>query len=258
MRITSGVIPSAQKCVIYGVEGVGKSTLAAEFAEPLFIDTEGSTKHMDVKRLPTPDNWTMLLEQVRYVYLNPTACRTLVIDTADWAERLCISHICAVHQVDSIEKILNGYGKGYVVLAEEFGNLLNLLTDVVGKDVNVVMTAHAQIKKFEQPDEALAYDRWILKLGKQTSPLVREWADMVLFANYKTIAVKSEATKTPKGAGGKRTLFTSHKPAFDAKNRHGLPDELPFEDGRGNPIMPAELLAAVPPMASSAAAPQRT
>lgn len=247
MQITRGRIEGAQKVLLYGVEGIGKSTLAAQFADPLFIDTEGSTKHMDVKRLDAPQSWTMLLEEVRFVILNPTSCRTLVIDTVDWAESLCISHVCAVHQWHGIEE--PGYGKGYVYLAEEFGNLLNLLTDVVERGVNVVTTAHSTIKKFEQPDEAAAYDRWGLKLEKKTGPMLREWADMVLFANYKTFAVKSEATKTAKAAGGKRTLFSTHMPAWDAKNRHDLPAEMPFEDGKGNPIMPPELLAVVPAIA---------
>lgn len=44
MNITKGKIKSAQKVVIYGPEGIGKSTFASQFPNPLFIDTEGSTK----------------------------------------------------------------------------------------------------------------------------------------------------------------------------------------------------------------------
>ena len=61
LNITKGVVKKAQKCVIYGPEGIGKSTFAAQFPEPLFIDTEGSTNHMDVMRLPKPSSWTMLM-----------------------------------------------------------------------------------------------------------------------------------------------------------------------------------------------------
>ena len=43
MNITRGKITKAVKCVIYGPEGIGKSTFAAQFPNPLFIDTEGST-----------------------------------------------------------------------------------------------------------------------------------------------------------------------------------------------------------------------
>lgn len=242
MQITSGRIPGAQKALIYGPEGIGKSTLAALFPDPLFIDVEGSTKHMDVNRLPFPSSWTMLMEQLAFVATHPDCCKTLVIDTADWAEGLCISHICAKAQVGGIEDF--GYGKGYTYLAEEFGNLLNRLTEVVDRGIHVVLTAHSQIRKFEQPDESAAYDRWELKLQKKTAPLVREWCDMVLFVNYKTFVVKSEATKTAKGAGGReRVAYTTHTATWDAKNRHDLPDDFPVGDGTALPPVLAAAIA---------------
>lgn len=44
--------------------------------------------------------------------------------------------------------------------------------------------AECMMRKFEQPDEMGAYDRWELKLQKKTAALVKEWADLLLFANY--------------------------------------------------------------------------
>lgn len=228
MEITRGKIPCAKKVVIYGPEGIGKSTFASKFPEPVFIDTEGSTKDMDVARLPAPSSWNMLLEEVRYVLDNPQVCKTLVIDTADWAEQLCSTSVCDKYQKSGIEDF--GYGKGYVFLQEEFGKLLNLLTDVVEqKMINVVLTAHAKMRKFEQPDEMGAYDRWEMKLSKNVSPMVKEWADMVLFANYKTHVVKVDGKN--KAQGGQRVLYTTHHSCWDAKNRYSLPDEIPFEYG---------------------------
>ena len=188
MEIIRGKIHSAQKVVIYGPEGIGKSTFAAHFPNPLFIDTEGSTKSMDVARLKKPSSFSMLIEEIKYVKSTPGICKTLVIDTIDWAEQLCIEDVCASHNKKGIEDF--GYGNGYVYVKEAVGKLLNLLEEVIEQDINVVLTAHAQMRKFEQPDELGAYDRYELKLGKktssQTSPLVKEWADAVLFANYKT------------------------------------------------------------------------
>ena len=197
MEITRGKIQAAQKVVVYGPEGIGKSTFASQFPEPLFIDTEGSTTHMDVARLPKPSSWTMLLEEVRYVINTPSLCKTLVIDTADWAETLCISEICARNHWSGIED--PGYGKGYVYLADEFGKLLNLLSELTERGINAVITAHAMMRKFEQPDELGAYDRWELKLQKKTAPLVKEWADMVLFANYKTLVINVDGKGAQKG-----------------------------------------------------------
>jgi hypothetical protein len=234
MEIIKGKIKKAKKVVIYGPEGIGKSTFASKFPDPVFIDTEGSTNDMDVARLPRPTSWIMLLEELQYVEKNPGVCKTLVIDTIDWAEQLCVEHICEKHNKSGIEDF--GYGNGYVYTKEEFGRFLNKLTDVIETGVNVVLTAHAQLRKFEQPDEMGAYDRWELKLGKktqsQTSPLVKEWADMLLFCNYKTYSIAvDDKGKKHKAQGGKRVMYTCHHPCWDAKNRYNLPDECELDYG---------------------------
>lgn len=231
MNITRGKIKSAQKVVIYGPEGIGKSTFASQFPNPLFIDTEGSTKNLDVARMDKPTSWTMLKNQLDYIKSNPTVCKTVVIDTIDWAEQLCIDDICSKHGKKGIEDF--GYGNGYVYEKEEFGRFLNSLEDLIDRGINVVLTAHAQLRKFSQPDEIGEYDRWELKLGKKTasqiSPLVKEWADMVLFANYKTVAVATDKDgRKYKAQGGGRVMYTLHHPCWDAKNRHGLPEEMDF------------------------------
>ncbi|WP_313188083.1 ATP-binding protein [Lacrimispora sp.] len=233
MQIIRGKLPGAKKIVAYGPEGIGKSTFAAQFPDPVFIDTEGSTKDMDVARFPEPSSWTMILEQVSEVIRTPDICRTLIVDTADWAEMLCITHVCATNHKSSIEEF--GYGKGYTYIQEEFGKLLNLLTDVIKVGINVVLTAHAKMRKFEQPDELGAYDRWEMKLSKGVAPMVKEWADMVLFCNYKTMVVNVDGQGVQKGRnkaqGGRRVMYTAHHSCWDAKNRYGLPDEMPFEYG---------------------------
>lgn len=229
MQITRGKRARAQKVVIYGPEGIGKTTFAAEFPNAVFIDTEGSTDNMDVARLDKPTSWTMLINEIAFIKANPTECGTLVIDTIDWAESMAVADVCAQHGKKGIEDF--GWGKGYTYVQEEMGRFLNSLSDLVDMGINVVLTAHAQIKKFEQPDEMGSYDRYELKLGQKTgsktAPLVKEWADMVLFANYKTLVMTAENGKK-KAQGGERVMYTNHRPAWDAKNRHGLPDELPF------------------------------
>lgn len=228
MNISSGKVPKAQKVVLYGVEGIGKSTFASQFPNPLFIDTEDSTLHMNVQRFDKPTSWTMLLQQVEFVKQNKP-CQTLVIDTIDWAEEICKRHLMAQGKwTDSS----NDYGAKYIALSKEFGNLLNKLSDVIDQGIHVVVTAHAWLRKKEEPDEMGAYDRYELKLEKKTAPLVKEWADMVLFANYKTIVITDSKTNSKKATGGQRMMFTTHRPAWDAKNRMGLADELPFDYGQ--------------------------
>ena len=231
MEITRGKIIGAQKIAIYGAEGVGKSTFAAQFPSPLFSDTEDSTKHIDVARFPKPTSWTMLLEQARYVKANPSTCDTYVTDTGDWAEKLCREQVCSSAQKTSISDF--SHGQGYVKLMEEFGKLLNLLSEIIDQGINVVIVCHATMRKFEQPDEMGSYDRWEMKLEKKVYPLIKEWADMIIFMNYETTVINVDGQGAQKGKnkaqGGKRVMYTSHHPCWDAKNRHGLADKLPLD-----------------------------
>lgn len=231
MNITRGKVAKAQKVVLYGPEGIGKSTFASQFPDPLFIDTEGSTGNMDVARLDKPTSLSFLQQQIEFVKQN-RPCKTLVIDTIDWGERLIIDFILSRADKKSITNF--GYGEGFIQLEEEFGRFLNKLSDLIEIGINVVLTAHTKITKFEQPDEMGAYDRWELKLGNKTTAktaaLTKEWADMVLFMNYKTFSVATDDKgKKFKGQGGERVIYTTHHPAWDAKNRHNLPDEIPMD-----------------------------
>ena len=231
MNITKGKIARAKKVVVYGPEGIGKSTFASQFPDPLFIDTEGSTSELNISRLDKPSSWTFLLQQIDFVKQRRN-CRTLVVDTIDWAERLAIDFVTSRANKQSITSF--GYGEGFIQLEEEYGKFLNKLTDLIEIGINVVLSAHAKITKFEQPDEMGAYDRWELKLGNKTTAktaaLTKEWADMVLFMNYKTFSVATDDKgKKFKGQGGERVIYTTHNPAWDAKNRQSLPDEIPLD-----------------------------
>lgn len=230
MNISRGIIPGAKKIVIYGVEGIGKSTLAASFPAPVYIDTEGSTKALDVARFDPPTSWPMLLAQVQYAIDHPDICQTLVLDTADWAENLMIRYLCDKNGWKGLED--PGFGKGYQYAAEEWGGqLLNRLTEVVNRGVNVVVTAHAWLRKVDAPEESKSYDHWEMKTSKKVAPMLREWADMVLFLNYEVIVYENKEKKT-KAQGGQRVMYTTHTPYWDAKNRYGLPDKLPLEYGQ--------------------------
>ena len=224
MNIITGPQKRPQKVVIYGPEGIGKTTFASKFPDPLFIDTEGGSSHLDVRRIQKPETWTELLGILKEI-IQEKPCKTVVMDTADWAEQLIIDHVCTKYKQPSIEAF--GYGKGYYYIGEEFSKMLITFDRIINAGINVVVVAHAKMRKFEQPDEMGAYDRWEMKLTRQSAPLLKEWADMVLFLNYKTFVV-TDGNKN-KAQGGKRVMYASHHPCWDAKNRHGLPDEMDLD-----------------------------
>ena len=251
LAIRRGRITRPQKVVIYGPEGVGKSTLAGHAPEPVFLDTEGGTHHLDVARLDAAATWEEITAAIAQLAKADHPFKTLVIDTADWLEKRLAEHLCRKSNKESIEDF--GYGKGWVILAEEFARFLTSLDSLTARGMHVVFLAHSTVKKFEAPDQAGSYDRFELKLSKQNAPLLKEWADLVLFANFVTRIAEKDNGKM-RGIGGKeRVLFANHSAAYDAKNRHGLPDKLPFTAealapvfGAAGPVSQAPQPAATP------------
>lgn len=251
MNITRGIVQRAVKSCIYGVEGIGKSTFASKFPKPLFLDLDKGTARLDVDRIEDISTWSDLMKTVQdFAYMENNPYETLIIDTADAAARLCEKHVIQTRAQGktSIEDI--PYGKGYKMLAEEFATLLIWLEVLIEKGFNVVILAHAMMKTVTKPDDMGAYDHWELKLPGNTSnkigPLVKEWADLLLFADYKTVLVTDETNNKKKAKGGKRIMYTSHTPFADAKNRFNLPDQLPFDFGEIAKIIPSGMHKGIP------------
>jgi hypothetical protein len=224
MKILKGKQTRPQRVVIYGVESVGKTTFAAQFPAPLYLDIEGGTAHLDTDRVEI-NSWAELNGAIKEIV--NTDYQTVIIDSADWAERLCVEDLLASTKKASIEDY--GYGKGWVMVAERMSRMLTALDSLIAIGKHVVLLAHSKVQRVEPPDLMTAYDRYELKMSKQSSPLVKEWADELWFFRFKTKVVESENGKA-KGTGGKqRIILTTHSAAYDAKTRSGLAEELPME-----------------------------
>jgi hypothetical protein len=225
LKIERGRRHSPVRAVVYGTEGIGKSTLAAAFPAPVILDTEEGTHHLDVVRVSI-GSWDELRAAIAEIGGGRGEFRTVVIDSADWAERLLVEHLLAEHKQKSIEGF--GFGKGYTLLAEGFGRLLTQCDALIGVGLNVVFVAHSKVQRTSPPDMADGFDRYELKLTKQTAPLLKEWCDLLAFCNYKT-AVTEGSDGRKKATGGKRrVMHLERAAAWDAKNRYGLDAELPM------------------------------
>jgi hypothetical protein len=97
--------------------------------------------------------------------------------------------------------------------------------------MNVILIAHSEIARFDAPDTE-AYDRYQPKMNKKSSALVQEWADAVLFCNYRTLVKKDDAgfnKQTTRGIStGERLIHTQESATHKAKNRYSLPPTMPL------------------------------
>lgn len=212
--------------VLYGPEGIGKSTFAANAPAPVFLGAEDGTAHLDVSRFPVPESWNEAHEAMNVLTSEKHEYRSIVIDTADWLEPLIHDHVCKEGSKASIEDF--GYGKGYVQALDRWRDFiaqLDVLRTKLG--MNVIVLAHSQVRTFRNPagDD---YDRYELKLHAKAAGLLKEWANAVLFTNYLTYAKEKDGKLKMQGDGS-RVVYTEHRPAWDAKNRYGLPFRLPLD-----------------------------
>jgi len=233
--VTSGVTAQPLRVVIYGPGGIGKSTFGAQAPGAIFLGPEDGSALLDVSRFPQPESWHDVLDAVRELTTAEHSFKTLVIDSADWLEPLCWRAVCAVEKVTSIEKVGNGFGKGYVAALEEWRKLLAGIAALrKAKRMHVIVIAHGEVKPYKNPDAETGgdYDRWQLKLHKGAAGLLTEWCDELAFTAFRTFAQKADPggadKKRARGVGSERVLYTERRPAFDAKSRHGLPPEMPL------------------------------
>jgi hypothetical protein len=221
------------RTVIYGPHKIGKSTFASCAPSPIFIQTEDGLESIDAEAFPLCRQWGDVLDAVTSLYQEQHDFKTVVLDSADWAERLLHAHVSKEHGGGKgIEAI--GYGKGFTYAAEGFNELLDGLNALrVERGMQIVILCHAEIKRFDDP-LADSYDRYQLKLHKQVGKLLQEWADVIGFAKLDAL------TKTEKEQGfkqertraigtGRRMLWLAPSPSFDAGARISLPDTLPLE-----------------------------
>ena len=228
MELTSGLRQEPQRIVIYGPEGIGKSTLASKLPDPVFIDVEGSTSDLDVARSPTPSSWRALCDMVVEFTRDHHHRQSVVIDTADLAEKMAISHVCASNNLTALGG-QEDFGRSYNLLEIEWCRFLDSLSRLAASGMHVCLTAHAGVKTVRLPSIVdSGYERWELKMEKKTAAATKEWARTVLFLNYKTYVVEGKDKKKA-ATGGHRTMCSSHTPAWDAKNRASLPEEMRLE-----------------------------
>lgn len=221
--------PKPPRIMVYGVAGVGKTTLGTMAPSPVFLQTEDS--EVDVPTFGLLRSYGEIMEAIASLYTEPHEFKSVVLDSIDWTEPLVWAETCRVNNWQTIET--PGYGKGPGAALEQWRSMLdglNSLRDERG--MSIIMIGHAEIRRFDSP-ESDPYDRYQPKLQRSASALLQEHVDAVLFANYRTSVVKAEAgfnKKVARGVGGgERLLHTNERPAFIAKNRFNLPDSIPLD-----------------------------
>jgi hypothetical protein len=230
-KVTRGIVKQPHLLLLTGVDGIGKTTFAASAPEPIFLGPENGSNNHDVARFPSPKNWDDVLNAVSELINKEHGFKTLVVDSVDWLEPLLFEAICSDAGVSNIEKVDGGYGKGYVEGVRRWKVFFSLLYELrLKRGMNIILIGHVEVSKHSDPTLNVDYDRYTLKLNKKAAALLREFVDSVLFAKYETFT-KKDGQKHRAIGDGARVMFTEWRPAFDAKNRFGLPFQMSLDWG---------------------------
>lgn len=236
-QITRGRVATPPRLLVYGTEGIGKSTLAAQAPQPVFIQTEDGLGEIDCHKFPLAQSLDDVLAALAGLRTEEHDYHAVVIDSLDWLERLVWDAVCQDYGAKSIEKVDGGYGKGYVYALTPWRQLIDQLSALHhDRSMAVILIAHAKVEKFEDP-ESSPYDRYSPRLHKHAAALLTEWCDAVLFASRKfrtqtedTGFGRKRTIAHPIGKdGGERVLKTIGGPTCVAKNRYNLDAELPLD-----------------------------
>jgi len=235
-QVHKGKRHAPPRFLIYGTEGIGKSSTAAQAPRPIFIQTEDGLDQIDCESFPLAKAFGDVMAALSELYAEGHEYQTVVIDSLDWLERLIWDDVCREYGVKSIEKADGGYAKGYTHALRQWREVLAGLEALRNRrGMAVILIAHCKVEKFEDPESA-AYDRYSPRLHKHAAALVTEWCDAVLFATRK-FRTKTEDAGFGRSRsiavsigtdGGERILRCVGSPACVAKNRFSLPAELPL------------------------------
>ena len=224
-----------QKILLYSVQGLGKTTFASTFDTPIFIRTEDGASALDVPTFPNIITTFDEMEAAITALHGEHPFKTVVLDSLDWLEPIIYAKQIATmpfsekgREVKNIEDY--GFGKGYAMALDWWRYLMGGFDSLrFNRGMQIVLIAHSEVKRYDSP-ETDPYDRYGIKLHKGAFALWQEWADMVLFANYRTSIHAADVgfnKEIKRGEGaGERVVYTEERPAYLAKNRWGLPPEI--------------------------------
>jgi AAA domain len=225
-QIQAGRQTRPRRALVYGVQGVGKSTFGASSRRPVFIATEDGLAGIDCERFPLVRSYGEVAAAIASLLEEEHDFGTVVVDSLDWLERVIWDDVCSEFGVKYLEKADGGYGKGYTYTLSRWRNVLDGLDALRDRrHMAVILIAHAKAEKFQTPENT-AHDRFAPRLHKLASALVQEWCDEVFFATYSAI---TDPARVKTGEPPERVMRTCEGPTHVAKNRLNMPPELPLE-----------------------------
>lgn len=239
--ITKGKTPKPPIILLYGQEGVGKSTFAAKAPGTIFVPTEDGLNEIDCQKFPISKTYDEFKEKLLAIRDEEHDFQTLAIDSISAAERMLFRYICERYAVSNILDAAGGYGKGYKEYTEEWLNIFELLSEIRNsRKMSIILIGHCDVVRVFSPRIG-QYDQFQPRLYKKAMDILVESTDGVFFATRKVRVTKEDAgfkktdvrTEAIGRDGGDRIIITDgggiDGPQIAKRRFEGLPQELPLD-----------------------------
>lgn len=229
------------RILMYGPPGIGKTSLAAEFDAPVFLQVEeGTPGDLELDSFGKIETFGQLMEALGVLYTEDHAFKTVVLDSVTELERLVFAETC-VRGDDKGNAKANiedfGYGKGYVYAKRIWQEIIDGL-NALRKDrgLTIVLIAHSKVDRFDDP-ETVSYDRYEIDLHKHSvGAIEREMDAIFLLKSPVNVKKEEQGFNKERAVAEGSSVVLIHaigRPAFIAKNRYNMPATVRFDRGKG-------------------------
>ena len=231
MKIIKGRKFKPLAMMVYGIHGIGKSTFPTEAPNPIYIGSEENDE-LAIDRLPKIKKWGELIEQLKFLLEEEHDYKTLVVDTIDALEQVAQVAILEGQNGKTMATAFGGFGKAYekmyvMFLSVRDDYLVKLRED---RKMNIVLLAHADKSKHEDPITMTSYDTYSTAIHKKIKPIFEDWVSAILFATWQLYKTEDNSGKERAIGDGSRVIYTEERPSYISKNRWKLPFEITFKE----------------------------
>lgn len=218
-------------CVmLYGVKGIGKSSFPLESPKPIYLGSEDNSE-LDAAKFPQVKEWSDLEKCLSALLTQAHDFKTLVIDTIDNLQEIAEIEILKAETGKTMATAFGGYGKAYEKMANMFLQMREKYLKPLReqKGMNIILLAHAEKVKHEDPMTVTNWDNYQTAIHKKVKPIFEDWCSAILFANYLLVRSESDQGIIYAEGDGRRVIYTEERPSHIAKNRFNLPYQMPFK-----------------------------
>lgn len=220
--VKNGMQMRPPRIFIYGGAGQGKSTVASQARNPIFIPTEDGLGQIQCDSFPVAHKFSDVTGNLTALKTEKHDYKTVVIDTVDWLEKIIWGEICAEYGVKDINSVGKGYGKGYALALTWWEKIRIACQELHEKGMAVVFISHTQTTPIRTPENEEPVLQYSPKINAKAKDLICEWCDAVLFIARRFGSIKGEK------AGGELVFKTKSTETFYAKSRYDLPELIPL------------------------------